>query len=127
MITINASYYKRLAKCWERKDSPFVKKEKTIKEIKSICKENKNISKKDVIEVLIADMKGQISNNTFLQIAAIGVTFLVVFISEILKNSIGIYISLAMIGILFLLLFYSLRYLYAEGFILHILEGYLKK
>ena len=36
-------------------------------EIEKICLENNNISKQEVIEVLIADYRGQISNNNFVQ------------------------------------------------------------
>ena len=64
---VNTKHYNRNVHSWKRTDDIFVKKQKICMEIEKICLENNNISKQEVIEVLIADYRGQISNNNFVQ------------------------------------------------------------
>lgn len=127
MIMINAKYYKRLACCWKRADTVFIKRQKIYAEIDKICLENNEVSKQDVIETLIADYKGQISNNNFMQFISLIFSVLVLVLGFILKELHLIYVFFALMIITLSITFYCLRYLYAEGFVLHILEEYIKE
>lgn len=124
MIIINAKYYKRLACCWERTDSIFDKRRKIRIEIEKICLENNELSKQAIIESLIADYKGQISNNNFMQFVALGFSVLVLVVGFIFKDINLIYAFSILMFVILSITLYCLRYLYAEGFVLHILEEY---
>lgn len=126
MIMMNAKYYNRLARCWKRTDDIFVKKQKIYVEIENICSENSNLSKQEVIETLIADYKGQISNNNFMQFVSLIFSVLLLVLGFILTEVSLIFIFFSLILVTLAITFYCLRYLYAEGFVLHILEEYSK-
>ena len=126
MILMNSKYYNRLARCWKRTDYIFVKKQKIYKEIEKICLENNNLSKQEVTETLIADYKGQISNNNFMQFVSLIFSVLLLVLGFILTKVYLIFICFALILVTLTITFYCLRYLYAEGFVLHILEEYNK-
>lgn len=129
MIMINAKYYNRLARCWKRSDSIFDKRQKIYTEIERICsdEENNGFSKQEVIETLIADYKGQISNNNFMQFTSLIFSVLLLVLGFILKETYLIFMFFALIIVILVVTLYCLRYLYAEGFVLHILEEYDKK
>lgn len=126
MIITNVKYYRRLACCWKREDTIFVKRQKIYAEIENICSENNEISKQEVIETLIADYKGQISNNNFMQFVSLIFSVLLAMLGTFLGGSYLIFTFLALIIIALGITLYCLRYLYAEGFVLHILEEYIK-
>lgn len=127
MIMINAKYYKRLAGCWKRTDTIFIKRQKIYTEIDKICSENNEFSKQEVVETLIADYKGQISNNNFMQFVSLIFSVLILVLGFILKESYLIYVFFALMIMTLNITFYCLRYLYAEGFVLHMLEEYIKE
>lgn len=126
MIMINAKYYKQLACCWKRTDSIFVKRQKICIEIENICSENNEPSKQEVIETLIADFKGQVSNNNFMQFVSLIFSVLLAVFGYLLGETYLILSFLALIIITLSITLYCLRYLYAEGFVLYILEEYIK-
>ena len=124
MIIINLKYYKKLACCWKRTDTIFVKRQKIYTEIENIYSENSELSKQEVVESLIADYKGQISNNNFMQFVSLIFSVLLAMIGTFLGGWYLIFTFLALIIIALSITLYCLRYLYAEGFVLHILENY---
>lgn len=126
MIMINAKSYKRLARCWKRTDNVFVKRQKIHAEIEQICLENSEIPKENIIESLIADYKGQISNNNFMQFVSLIFSALVIILGFIFKDTYQIVLLFVLIIITLGITLYCMRYLYAEGFVLHILEEYIK-
>lgn len=127
MIIINSKDYKRLACCWKRKDTVFVKRQKIYTEIENICLENSEFSKKQVIEALIADYKGQISNNNFMQFVSLIFSVLVIVLGFVLEEIYLCFAFFALIIIILSITCYCIRFLYAEGFVLHILEEYVKE
>lgn len=127
MIMINAKNYKRLARCWKRTDDVFVKRQKIHTEIEQICLENNEIPKEEIIETLIADYKGQISNNNFMQFVSLIFSALVIILGFIFKDTYQIVLLVVLIIITLGITLYCMRYLYAEGFVLHILEEYIKE
>lgn len=128
MLLINAKYYNRLARCWKRTDSIFVKRQKIYAEIEQICLENNSdLTKQEIIEILIADYKGQSSNNNFMQFISLIFSVLLVVLGFMLKELYLIFVFLTLIILTLIITFYCLRYLYAEGFVLHILEEYNKE
>lgn len=127
MIIANMKYYKRLACCWKREDTIFVKKQKIYKEIENICSENSEMSKQEIVEILIADYKGQISSNNFMQFVSLIFSVLIAMLAIFLGESYLIFTFSILIILTLIFTFYCLRYLYAEGFVLHILEDYIKE
>lgn len=127
MIMIDIQYYNRLARCWKRTDNIFVKKQKIYTEIEKICSENNDIPKQEVVEILIADYKGQISNNNFMQFISLIFSVLILVLGFILPKVYLIFVLFTLIIVILGITFYCLRYLYAEGFVLHVLEEYNKE
>lgn len=127
MIMINAKNYKRLARCWKRSDNILVKRQKIHAEIEQICLENSESSKEYIIETLIADYKGQISNNNFMQFVSLIFSVLVIILGFIFKDIYQIVLLFVLIIITLCVTLYCMRYLYAEGFVLHVLEEYIKE
>lgn len=127
MIIANMKYYKRLACCWKRADTIFVKKQKIYTEIESICSENEEMSKQEIVEILIADYKGQISSNNFMQFVSLIFSVLLAMLAIFLGEIYLIFTFSILIIFTLAITFYCLRYLYAEGFVLHILEEYIKE
>lgn len=71
-------YYIRISNCWKRKDDLIEKKTKIIKEVKLICSENQDLTELEVINIIIADFKGQISNNNFIQMVSMAFSVLLI-------------------------------------------------
>lgn len=127
MVLINATYYRRLACCWDRKDSIFVKRHKIRTEIDNICLENGNMLKREVVASLIADYKGQISNNNFMQFVSLIFSAFLLVLGFIVNKDYQILSVFLIIMIVISITLICMRYLYAEGFVLHILEDYSKE
>lgn len=114
-------YYIRISNCWKRKDDLIEKKTKIIKEVKLICSENQDLTELEVINIIIADFKGQISNNNFIQMVSMAFSVLLILFGSNVVGFPLVYSTFIVAFIVILVTLYCLRYLYAEGFVTQIL------